>query len=938
MPAPLRQLPAPLPCAVTLLLLATATAPAAAPPPPPPVPTHPVIPGFERFYAEAKADADRGGRLLLGELNCTSCHKPDAGQAAFLTRRQAPILDGVAGRVKRIFLRQFLRDPQAVKPGTAMPNLLAGLPAVERDQRVEELVHFLATTGALREERIQAKLVPAGRDLYHKIGCVACHGSRTAGARIDQVLATSVPLGDLKVKYSPASLAAFLANPHQSRPSGRMPGLLQGPEAQAVAAYLLQGAPSIAPQLNLSFAYYEGSFDRLPDFARLKPKATGQASGFDLGVAQRSNDFALVFEGYLQIDRDGDYRFHLNSDDGSRLVLDGKQVVSVDGVHPPQSASGQVRLKKGMHKLSVAFFNGPGGAELHLEIEGPGLGRQPAESLVFLTPDGPARPGLPGIKDDEHFPIDRALAEKGRLAFASLGCAGCHQLHVGGMLVEPKLKAAPLAKLRPGEGCLSMVPGKGVPHFGLSDGQRTALAAALKWLAHLPDGKPGPAEVIARSLTAFNCYACHDRDKVGGPEQPLDHFFLTTQPEMGEEARVPPSLTGVGAKLTPAWLQHVLADGAHDRPYMVAHMPRFGAENIAELVKAFAAADTVPPVPKVTFKVKPAAVKKEGRHMVGAAGSAFGCIKCHTFAHHKAEGVQGIDMTLMARRLNHDWFHKYLLDPQKHRPGTRMPTAWPGGVSTLPDVLGGEPAQQIEAIWLYLSDGDRAQLPPGLRKGAIPLVPETEAIVYRNFIEGAGPRGIGVGYPEKLSLAFDANDLRLALLWQGAFIDAARHWTDRGAGYERPLGDDILQLPSGVSFAVLDKEGAPWPTTKARQMGYQFHGYRLTRDQRPTFLYTIGDVKVEDFPNAVAAKEGPLLRRTLALKAERPTETLWFRAAVADKIEPAGAGWYRINGEWRMHLQSAGSPQIRQSAGKQELLVPVRFHDGRARIIQEFVW
>src|SRR5579885_1463340 len=61
---------------------------------------HPIVPGFERFYADAAADAAKGGRLLLGELNCTSCHKTEAA----LPRKQAPILDGIGSRVRRSYL------------------------------------------------------------------------------------------------------------------------------------------------------------------------------------------------------------------------------------------------------------------------------------------------------------------------------------------------------------------------------------------------------------------------------------------------------------------------------------------------------------------------------------------------------------------------------------------------------------------------------------------------------------------------------------------------------------------------------------------------------------------------------------------------------------------------------------------------------------------
>src|SRR5262249_39625605 len=162
-----------------------------------------------------------------------------------------------------------------------------------------------------------------------------------------------------------------------------------------------------------------------------------------------------------------------------------------------------------------------------------------------------------------------------------------------------------------------------------------------------------------------------------------------------------------------------------------------------------------------------------------------------------------------------------------------------------------------------LADGKRAQLPRGLNKHSIALVPDKEAIIYRNFIAGAGPRAIAVGYPEKAHLAFDAGEMRLALVWQGAFIDAARHWTGRGVGVEPPLGDSVLSLPEKATFAVLAQEGEAWPGKPAKELGYKFLGYKLTPDQRPTFLYSFRGVRVEDFPNAVAGKSAPSIRRAL---------------------------------------------------------------------------
>jgi hypothetical protein len=365
-------------------------------------------------------------------------------------------------------------------------------------------------------------------------------------------------------------------------------------------------------------------------------------------------------------------------------------------------------------------------------------------------------------------------------------------------------------------------------------------------------------------------------------------------------------------------------------------MPGFGAANVERLVDLFGAADSLDAVPAPKFAEAPGKVKAEGRHMVG--GLALGCIKCHTFAGHKAEGVQGIDMLLMPERLKRDWFHRYVLDPAKFRPGTRMPTAWPEGMSVLPKVLDGDPTKQIEAIWVYLADKKKALLPIGLKKDFMPLIPDKEAIVYRNFIQGAGSRAIAVGYPERAHLAFDANDMRLAMIWQGAFLDASRHWTNRGEGFEPPLGDNILNLPAGPTFAVLAKDDDPWPAKPAKDLGYRFGGYRLSKDQRPTFKYAFQGIEIEDEPNAVAGKGAPTIRRTLTLDAKSPPERLWFRAAVGSKIEPAGKGDYRINGEWTIRIEATGEPRIRQSGGQQELLVPVEWKDGRARIMQEFIW
>ncbi len=889
----------------------------------------PAVPGFTRFHL-AQPGSTEAGHLLYSALNCASCH---AVAGAPVDVKPAPILDGVGLRVKRSYLKQFLSDPHATKPGTTMPNLFAGLDDADKQAKVEALVHYLASTGAPTQVRPDGKGISAGQDLYHKVGCVACHGTRDAKGHQAVLLPTSVPLGNLKAKYTLASLKTFLENPHKVRPSGRMPGIVVGKEANDVANYLMQGTVAGATGTNMTYAYYEGAWTKLPDFDKLKPVKSGQTSDFDLGVAGRINDCAIKFEGFVKIANDGNYTFLTTSDDGSKLWIDGKLVVNNDGVHPAQTKSGKAKLGKGMHALSVAVFNAGGGFELSVEVEGPGLGKQSLGQHVFLTEK--AELPVPEKQAAEDFPLQPALIAKGRELFVSTGCANCHQMQKE----TKRLDAPALANLKAEAGCLQATPKKGVPWYGLSAAQQTALRAVIQkpWAS-----KADAKETVAFTLKAFNCYACHERNKIGGVEEKLNTHFTSTFKEWGDETRIPPSLTGVGAKLRPDYFKKILEDGSHDRPYMNTRMPKFG-NSVSHLVEQFGSLDPQETAAKIVFEEPLTKIKSAGRKMVGPGIGAYGCVNCHNFGGVKTEGVQGIDMAIMTDRLKKEWFHNYLINPTKYRAATRMPTSFPDGVSQLKNVLGGKADAQIEAIWTYLADGKAATLPLGMNKQGIPLVPTTEAIIYRNFLAAPGPggqklsRGIGVGFPEHAHLAFDANDMRIAMIWQGGFIDARRHWTGRGEGFEGPMGDNIINLPTGVSFFILAKPDEAWPTKSAKELSYKFLGYRLTDDQRPTFLYSFHDIKIEDTPNAVETKASPMIRRTFTLTTDNPIDNVYYRAAVADKIEVDKDGWYRIN-DWRMRIESDAPPEIRQAGKKMELLVPIRFKGNSAKFVQEYVW
>ena len=130
---------------------------------------------------------------------------------------------------------------------------------------------------------------------------------------------------------------------------------------------------------DLQFRYYRDTWDKLPDFTLIKAETVGKLpSGlFDIGLRTRNDAFGFVFEGTLIVAKDGDYTFHLDSDDGSRLSVDGKQVLLYDGIHGEGSEqSATVRLSQGRRPIKLEYFQRQNGLGLTVGWSGPGFTRR----------------------------------------------------------------------------------------------------------------------------------------------------------------------------------------------------------------------------------------------------------------------------------------------------------------------------------------------------------------------------------------------------------------------------------------------------------------------------------------------------------------------------------------------------------------------------------
>jgi hypothetical protein len=127
----------------------------------------------------------------------------------------------------------------------------------------------------------------------------------------------------------------------------------------------------------LEYRFYRDTWDKLPNFDALKPETVAKLDRpfFDISPAIREFSFGFVFSGTLKVPADGEYTFLLDSDDGSRLTVGGKEILLYDGIHGTGNPRlGKMTLKQGRVPIRVDYFQGPTGAKgLIVKWSGPGF-------------------------------------------------------------------------------------------------------------------------------------------------------------------------------------------------------------------------------------------------------------------------------------------------------------------------------------------------------------------------------------------------------------------------------------------------------------------------------------------------------------------------------------------------------------------------------------
>lgn len=282
---------------------------------------------------------------------------------------------------------------------------------------------------------------------------------------------------------------------------------------------------------------------------------------------------------------------------------------------------------------------------------------------------------------------------RGRDLFVSVGCANCHSIDDR----PPRGEMRPLtAKAR---GCLATrAENRGeAPDFGFRPAETVGLMNFIRDdLGSL--GRHIPAEAAERAVHRLNCTACHTRDdKVG-----MYREILAEEGTRGVPPEIIPPLTWAGEKFRTDWMAAFISgdNAPRLRPHLKIRMPRFGPYGPV-IAHGLAHQHAVSPREQPRGTGEPMA--ETGRSLVGRGG--FNCLQCHGVGDQKPTAAfdsLGVNLEHIRSRIRKPFFDRWMLDPPRIDPSTRMPKLVTDETTSLRNIFDGNPRRQFNAIWDYL--------------------------------------------------------------------------------------------------------------------------------------------------------------------------------------------------------------------------------------------
>ncbi|MBO0937109.1 hypothetical protein J2I47_11180 [Fibrella sp. HMF5335] len=244
-------------------------------------------------------------------------------------------------------------------------------------------------------------------------------------------------------------------------------------------------------------------------------------------------------------------------------------------------------------------------------------------------------------------------------------------------------------------------------------------------------------------------------------------------------------------------------------------------------------------------------------------------------------------------------------------------------------------------LGLYVSQaGTRPQalqadgsLPEFAPVGQVLIEPDAKPTLIRSFIHMPGEitkrtHALSVGSRTGMHYSVDLDQMALLMAWKGDFADATELWYERGEPQLlKPNGTTIYPAPR-TALAVLPNATAAWPDSVGDNV-LQYKGISLDKDGSPSIDYSMNGTTIRDQirPTDTA------LSRTLTLGGAAPTGQLYCRLAAGKSLEEVSKGLYAVDDRsYFVRFDSKASVSVRQSGGKQELIMPVSMNGGKATV------
>ncbi len=208
----------------------------------------------------------------------------------------------------------------------------------------------------------------------------------------------------------------------------------------------------------------------------------------------------------------------------------------------------------------------------------------------------------------------------------------------------------------------------------------------------------------------------------------------------------------------------------------------------------------------------------------------------------------------------------------------------------------------------------------------------------RSFVQMPGEKNkrthtISVGSPTRMHYTVDLDQMALLQVWKGDFANVTEMWYERGEPQLlMPLGETVY-MPGQTPLMVLGNESAAWPDSVSENT-LQYKGMKVDKQGTPTMEYKIAGTTVMD----AIKPDGDALTRTLTLTGS-PSGTLYCRLAAGTSVEEVSKGLYAVNDHsYYIRVDPKANAKLRQSSGKQELLLPVNMKNGNGLVQYSIVY